>query len=292
MRLKKIKNCKILITGGLGFVGSNLARYLSKQNKIYVLDNMFTGNFLNKSKNIFFIKGECIDINQNSKIKNINFKYIFHLGEYSRVEQSYDDIDRVIELNVRPFYEVVKFAQSKKSKIIYSGSSTIHGKYKTKSDISPYTWSKKINIDFLNQYSKWFNIKFAIAYFYNVYGENEIENGKYATVIAKFINLKKMKKKKLPITFPGTQKRNFTHVDDIVSGLEIVALFGEGDNYGIGSDKSYSIIDLAKLLQMDYKITKEKKGNRLYGKLKTNKIKKLGWKASYNLKDYINSKIY
>lgn len=291
MEVKQIKNCKILITGGLGFVGSNLANYLSKFNEVYVLDNMFTGKLMNMSKNIYFVKGECININKIGKIKNIKFKFIFHLGEYSRVEQSYEDIDKVIEFNVRPFYEVIKFSNINKSKIIYSGSSTIHGKYKNKNDISPYTWSKKININFLNQYAKWFKIKFAIAYFYNVYGENEIKQGKYATVIAKFIDLKKKKNKILPITYPGTQKRNFTHVKDIVSGLEIVALYGKGDDYGIGSDKSYSIIDLANLLKMDYKITKEKKGNRLYGRLKTAKIKKLGWKASYNLKDYINSKI-
>ena len=287
-----IKNKKILITGGLGFVGSHLANYLSKLNKVFVLDNLFTGKLKNKSVDIIFIKDECVNINKIKKIKNIKIDFIFHLGEYSRVEQSYDDIDKVIELNIRPFYEVVKFAKNNKSKIIYSGSSTIHGRYKTKTDISPYTWSKKVNIDFLNQYAKWFKVNYAIAYFYNVYGENEIQNGKYATVIAKFIKLKKLNEKKLPITYPGTQKRNFTHVEDIVSGLEIVALYGEGDEYGIGSDKSYSIIDLANLLNMDYKITKEKKGNRLFGKLKTSKIKKLGWKASNNLEQYIKSKLH
>lgn len=291
MKIKILKNKQILITGGLGFVGSNLVKYLSKNNNIYVIDNLFSGSLKNKHKNVLYFKAEAANINKLKKIKNTKFDYIFHLGEYSRVEQSYEDIDKVIELNIKSFYEVVKFAKKKKCKLIYSGSSTVFGKYKSETDFSPYSWSKKINIDFLKRYSEWYKLNYAIAYFYNVYGDNEIGKGKYATVIAKFIKMKNQNRKFLPITSPGTQKRNFTHINDVISGLEIVALHGIGDEYGIGSNKSYSIIELAKLMNMKYTLTPPKKGNRLQGKLKTEKLKKLGWKPSFNLRDFLNSKL-
>ena len=134
-------------------------------------------------------------------------------------------------------------------------------------------------------------MNYAITYFYNVYGESEISTGKYATVIAKFLRLKKNKTEYVQIVSPGTQKRNFTHVNDIVSGLELVALKGFGDGYGIGSSESFSIIQLAKLLGLKYKLTPPKKGNRMSAELKISKTKKLGWRCKYNLKDYINKKI-
>lgn len=288
--MRKIKNKKILITGGLGFVGSNLANYFSKNNSVFVIDNKFTGDNRNKNKHTKYIFDDCKNINNISKLKKIKFDYIFHLGEYARVEQSYTDIDYVIKLNIHPIHEILKFAIKNKSKLIYSGSSTIFGKYEKKSDFSPYTWSKKTNIDYIKMFSEWYGLKYAIAYFYNVYGDNEISEGKYATVIAKFLEYKRKNKKELPITYPGTQKRNFTHIDDIVTGLEIIALNGLGDDFGIGSDQSFNIIELAKLLQMKYKIVDKKKGNRIQAKLKTNKLKKMGWRPKINLKDYIKQK--
>lgn len=284
----KIKNSNILITGGAGFVGSNLAKYLAEKNSVYVLDNYFTGTLSNHHKKIVYKKGKTENISKLfSKIK---FKYIFHLGEYSRVEQSYQDIDKVIEFNTVPFYEVLKFAKQNNAKIIYSGSSTRFATYYDEEELSPYAWSKISNINLLKNYSKWFDLKYAITYFYNVYGDGEISNGKYATVIAKFLKLKKSKKRILPVSEPGTQKRNFTHIDDIVSGLEIVALKGLGDGFGIGSDKSYSIIDLAKMLKMKYKLIKSNRGNRINGVLKTKLTKKLGWKCKKSLANYIASK--
>lgn len=287
----QIKNKNILITGGLGFVGSNLARHLANLNNVVVLDNLFTGKKINKSAGIKYIFEETSKINKIIKLNKIKFDLIFHLGEYSRVEQSYDDINKVIEFNTKPFYEIVKFVKKNNAKLIYSGSSTKFGKYSDTNDISPYAWSKISNINFLKNYDHWFNLNYAITYFYNVYGESEISMGKYATVVAKFLRLKKNKEIFVPIVSPGTQKRNFTHVNDIVSGLEIVALKGSGDGYGIGSSESFSIIQLAKLLGLKYKIIPPKKGNRMSAELKVNKTKKLGWDCKYNLKDYLKQKI-
>jgi UDP-glucose 4-epimerase len=281
----QIKNKNILVTGGAGFVGSNLAKELHGKNKVYVIDNYFTGNESNHIKGVKYFKAETIDV---LKIfKNIKLDYIFHLGEYSRVEQSFDDIKKVIDYNIRPLYEIIKLVEKNKAKLIYSGSSTKFSIYFPGDIQSPYAWSKKNNTDFINHYSKWKKINYAIAYFYNVYGPNEIQKGKYATIIGKFLYLKKIGKKSLPITLPGTQKRNFTHIDDIVSGLLLVALKGNGDNYCIGSDESFSIIQVAKMLKMKISYTKAKKGNRKESKINKVKLKKLGWVAKNKLKNYL-----
>ena len=285
-----LNNKNILVIGGAGFVGSNLVKYLSKKNSLFVLDNYFTGKKKNHVKGVKYYAGKTDDIN-SIFFKN-NFDIIFHLGEYSRVEQSFKDIDKVIEFNTKPFYQVIKFAKNKNAKIIYSGSSTKYASYNTHNSlISPYAWSKISNINLLKNYANWFKLNYAITYFYNVYGDNEIDSGKYATVVGKFIKLKKNKKKYVQITKPGTQKRNFTHVNDVISALELVALYGNGDGYGIGSNKSFSIVELADMVGIKYKFVSEKLGNRMDGALKTNKTKKLGWTCNYDLKEYIKNKV-
>ncbi len=284
---KLIQNKKILITGGAGFVGSNLAKkLLDCGNKVYVIDNFFTGKKSNCHKGINYKKSQTKDI--FNLYKKIKLDYIYHLGEYSRVEQSFQDIDLVFSYNSYPFLEILKLVKYHNAKLIYSGSSTKFSKQLDEIE-SPYSFSKRINTEFLKQYAKWFNLKYAITYFYNVYGKNEISRGKYATVIAKFLYLKKKKAKFLPITSPGTQKRRFTHIDDIVNGLVIVGKKGLGDGYGIGSKKNYSIIEIAKLLNMKYQLTPPKKGNRMDALLKTKKTIQLGWKEHNNLKDYIKT---
>ena len=282
-------NKNILITGGLGFVGSHLAATPIKQNNVYVLDNLFTGKKSNKVKevryrisatnNIFEIyKNKCIDL-------------IYHLGEYSRVEQSFDDLEKVYEFNTVPFYQVLKLALHHKAKLIYCGSSTKFARYNQSNIPSPYAWTKKNNTEFLKMYSQWYGLEYAITYFYNVYGERENTKGKYATVVGKFLELKKRKNTFLPVTRPGTQKRNFTHIDDIIRGLVLVGAKGKGDNYGIGAKQSYTIIQLAKMIGLPVKFTPARAGNRMHGTLKTSKIKKLGWRQCHHLKGYINQQL-
>ena len=162
-----------------------------------------------------------------------------------------------MQYNAYPFYEILKLAAHHKAKLIYSGSST---KFSHNLDTveSPYSFTKRMNTELLVNYAKWFKFKYAITYFYNVYGPNEISKGKYATVIAKFLSLKKNKANFLPITKPGTQRRRFTHIDDTIDGLILVGKKGEGDDFGIGSDKSYSVIDIAKMLNMNVKFKPKK----------------------------------
>ncbi len=287
MKYKKLITKKnILITGGAGFVGSHLVKRLKEYgNNVKVLDNYFTGNKKNHIEGVFYKRGQTKNI--FNYFNNYPLDYIYHLGEYSRVEQSYEDIELVMQYNAYPFYEILKLAAHHKAKLIYSGSST---KFSHDLDTveSPYSFTKRMNTELLVNYAKWFKFKYAITYFYNVYGPNEISKGKYATVIAKFLSLKKNKANFLPITKPGTQRRRFTHIDDIIDGLVLVGKKGEGDDFGIGSDKSYSVIDIAKMLNMNVKYRPAKRGNRLNATLKTSKTKKLGWRPSKNLKEYLS----
>jgi len=285
---KLINNKKILITGGAGFVGSHLAKTLYNYgNTIHVLDNYFTGRIENHIQGVSYIKAETSDI--FSLYKNVPLDYIFHLGEYSRVEQSYKDIELVVKYNISPFYQVLKLTSHLNAKLIYSGSSTKFS-HDLEAVESPYSFTKRMNTELLVQYANWFNIDFAITYFYNVYGPGEISKGKYATVIAKFIELKKQKVKYLPITKPGTQRRRFTHIDDVVNGLIIVAKKGLGDDFGIGANKSYTILEVAEMLEMSFKIEGYVKGNRFDGLIKTKKTKELGWKPTRSLKQYLQNK--
>ena len=278
----------ILVVGGCGFVGSNLCDHLLKQGYLVTsLDNYFTGTTHNHINGVRYFKNESKDI------LNINFETdfdtVFHLGEYSRVEQSFDDIDVVFEYNMQSIYSVLKYCRNNKSKLIYSGSSTKFGDDGECGDSSPYAWTKKTNADLVRVYSSWFDLDYAITYFYNVYGPREISDGAYSTLIAKYLNLVKSGQSKLPVVRPGTQIRNFTHVDDIVRGLVLVALNGHGDGFGIGNDQGYTILELVKLLGKDIEWLPERKGNRMVAPVNSSLTTKLGWSCKNDLASYLTS---
>ena len=280
----------ILVTGGAGFIGSHLCESLLRKNySVFSLDNYFSGTFNNHIEGVVYHTGESRQAADIFKDQQIDI--IFHLGEYSRVERSFEDIDLVFDYNWNSIYEVLKFAKNKKAKFIYSGSSTKFGDEGTTKQQSPYAFIKNTNSELIKTYCDWFNLKYAITYFYNVYGEREIEIGKYATVVAIFLHLKKSGKEFLPVVSPGTQKRNFTDVRDIVNGLLLVAEKGYGDGYGIGSHQSFSILELAKMIGLPVKMLPERRGNRLNAPVMTDKTKALGWQEQYSLKDYIKKEL-
>lgn len=277
---------KILITGGAGFIGSHLCETLAKDanNTVYSLDNYFTGTVKNHVANVQYINGLTKDID-----RLIDFipDIIFHLGEYSRVEQSFEDVGLVWEYNKVGTLAVLEFVRKTRAKLIYAGSSTKFGDNSAGRNQSPYAWSKSSNTELVKNYGVWFGIDYAITYFYNAYGWREIESGKYATLIAIY---KYSMRNNLPLKVvePGTQLRNFTHVSDIVNGLVLVGELGHGDEYGIGNPETYSILDVAKLFGGEIEWLPPRKGNRMSAEVVAEKISSLGWKPQVFLDDYVN----
>ena len=278
-----------LVIGGAGCVGSQRVEFYRSQRQhcIKVIDNYFTGSIKNHIDGVDYIKLDAKDI--NTVDLGCSFDLIFHLGEYSRVEQSYDDIDLVFELNHLGIHPVLEFWRNNGGKLIYSGSSTKFAKYHDTNSDSPYAVIKKNNVELVKSYAAWFNLDYAITYYYNVYGGRELAKGKYSTVIAKFIRLVREGTNELPVTFPGSQKRHFTHISDIVSGIVTVAEKGSGDGFGIGSDECFSILDVVRLLECEAKFTPAKAGNRIGADLNTEQTKMLGWKPTKSLEWYIRN---
>lgn len=276
---------KILVTGGAGFVGSHLCERLSQNPnyKVYSLDNYFTGSEANHVPNVTYIKGNTAQI---SELVTFNPDMVYHLGEYSRVEQSFDDIEKVWRYNKDGIFSVLEFVRKAGCKILYAGSSTKFGDGGLGRSASPYAWTKATNTELVMNYGAWFNVPYAITYFYNVYGPREIQSGKYATLIALF--KEKMKNSEpLTIVSPGTQKRNFTHIDDIIDGLVLVGENGYGDEFGIGSPEAYSILEIAQMFGGEIQMLPERKGNRMTADVISAKTETLGWSPKRTIFEYI-----
>lgn len=284
---------KILVTGGAGFIGSHLCEKLAQneRNEVFSLDNYFTGSENNHVPKVTYIKGNTLDIESL-----INFKpdIVYHLGEYSRVEQSFDDIEKVWQYNKDGMFAVLEFARRTGSKILYAGSSTKFGDGGLGRSASPYAWTKATNTELVENYGEWFNVPFAITYFYNVYGPREIQDGKYATLIALFKE-KMRKNEPLTVVSPGIQRRNFTYIDDVINALILVGENGYGDEFGIGSNESFTIEEIAHMfLETEGKdnnvlvMLPERKGNRMMADVITAKTEALGWKSTGSIKDYIS----
>ncbi|MFT4802823.1 MAG: UDP-glucose 4-epimerase [Psychroserpens sp.] len=276
---------KIVVTGGAGFIGSHLCErlVLNVDFQVYSLDNYFTGSEDNHVKKVNYIRGESKDI---ESLINFDPDIIYHLGEYSRVEQSFDDIEKVWQYNKDGIFAVLQFCRKVGAKIIYAGSSTKFGDGGMGRSQSPYAWTKASNTELVENYGAWFNVPYAITYFYNVYGKREISTGKYATLIALFTE-KLKNNQPLTIVRPGAQKRNFTHIDDIIDGLILIGENGYGDEFGIGCPESFSILEVAKLFGGEIEMLPERMGNRMSADVVTSKTEALGWQPQRKLIDYI-----
>ena len=289
--LEIFRQKRVLITGGAGFVGSHLAEKLvSVCEELISLDNYISGRRQNHIAGVSYIEGQVAEIVDIFGSKQ--FDYIFHFGEYSRVEQSLDEPFIALSNIYKPFPALLNFWHSSGAKLIYSGSSTKFADGGEGRHLSPYTAAKSLNTELLMDFSKWYNLPFSIVYFYNVYGGRELRNGKYSTVIGKFKGLVSNGATILPINSPGTQCRNFTHVDDITNGVLLAAGRGCGDGYGIGADQSYSILDVCKVFGCEPKFQSSSPANRMDGELRTDRIKKLGWTQNQFLSEHIKSFLY
>ena len=280
-----MKNKKILVTGGAGFIGSNLCTHLAKNNSVVSLDNYLMGQRDNHVPAVSYVEGSCGDI--ENIFAGEKFDNIFHFGEYSRVEQSLNEPDIAFQNGLYTFPNVLKFCLSAGSKLTYAASSTKFANNGTGSQLSPYTFFKATNSELIQNYARWYGLKFSSVYFYNAYGEREIETGKYSTVIAKFKSLKRNGATKLPVSQPGTQRRNFTHINDIIKGILLATMQGENDGYGIGADEAYSIVDLCEMFECEPEFYTTNSANRMSAPVNSDKLKALGWQPSMKLQEHI-----
>ena len=284
----------ILVTGGAGFVGSNLIECLLRKTnkKILSLDNYSTGSKINhiKNKNIKYIVGDTSNINKILlKYKN-QIHTIFHFGEFSRIFQSFKEFDKCYDSNTIGTKAVFKFCLDNKIKLIYSATSASLGNSGKDKDLSPYAFTKSKNLELLENLKRWFNLKFEIIYFYNVYGPRQIKKGKMATVIGIFEN-QYINKKPLTIVKPGNQTRRFTHIHDTVNTCFEAWKKNKCLHYSITHKKSFSIINVAKLFKTRVIYLKPRLGERYASaltKISQNNqiIRKYG---KINLKDYVTS---
>ena len=284
----------IVITGGAGFVGSNLIELLFNKTKykIISIDNYSTGKKINhiKSNRIKYIKGDTVDIKNILKKYKNNIQSLFHFGEFSRIYQSFKNFTECFRSNSIGTNEVFKFCLDNKIKLIYSATSATFGKKGNDKNLSPYAFTKANNLQLLENLKKWFNFKFEIIYFYNVYGKRQIDTGSMATVIGIFQNQFK-KKRALTIVRPGSQSRRFTHISDTVNICYKAWKNNKCLHYSISHKKSYSILSVAKMFKCKIRYLAPRMGERYASALTkfshNNKIIKNYGKI--NLKDYITS---
>ena len=283
----------IVITGGAGFVGANLIKYLLRKSSynLISIDNYSSGSSSNhiKSKRVKYFKGDTKNINKilphPKKIHSI-----FHFGEFSRIYQSFLQMEKCLDSNTVGTNSVFNYCLTNKIKLIYSATSASLGNKGKDKDLSPYAFTKAKNLELLENLKKWFSFRYEIIYFYNVYGPNQISKGRMATVIGIFENQFK-NKKKLTVVKPGTQTRRFTHISDTVNICFEAWKSNKCSHYSISHKKAYSIIDVAKMFKCKIVYLPKRAGER-YASAMTNMnlnnkvIKRLG---KINLKDYIST---
>ena len=287
------KNKRILVTGGAGFVGTNLIKFLLKKTnyKIISIDNYTSGTKLNhiKSSRVRYLRGDTMNISKLIKKPN-QIETIFHFGEFARIYQSFLKMDQCIFSNSVGSNAIFNFCLKNKIKLIYSATSASLGNTGKDKDLSPYAFTKAKNLELLENLKKWFNFKYEVIYFYNVYGPNQICKGEMSTVIGVFEEQYK-KKKPLSVVMPGTQSRRFTHINDTIKICFLAWKKNLCRHYSITSKKSYSILEVAKMFKRKIKMLRPREGERYASaltkfSLNNRIIRKYG---KIDLKDYISS---
>ena len=277
----------LIVTGGAGFVGSNLIEFLIKKTKFKIisLDDYSSGTKKNHIKNIrvHYMSGHTKDINRKLYKYKSKISTIFHFGEFSRIYQSFKQMNKCLQSNTIGTNAVFDFCLKNNIKLIYSATSASLGNNGKDKDLSPYAFTKSKNIEFLENLKKWFNFKYNVIFFYNVYGPKQISQGKMATVIGIFED-HYLKRKALPVVKPGNQTRRFTHIQDTIQNY----------HYSISNKNSYSILEVAKMFDSKIKLVPKRKGERFASALTTmslsNKVYKNFGKTDLRkyIEDFLN----
>jgi UDP-glucose 4-epimerase len=284
----------LVVTGGAGFIGSNLISELLEFKKFYIIsvDNYSTGSVNNHmtNKRVEYLKGSTKDIESLMKSYNSKIHSIFHFGEFARIYQSFKNINECFSSNIEGSSSIFNFALKNKIRLVYSATSASLGNKGQDMNLSPYAFSKAKNLELLENLKRWFNFKYEVIYFYNVYGERQICKGDMATIVGIFENYFRLGKK-LPVVRPGTQERRFTHVFDTVKACIFAWKKNKSKHYSIASKKSYSIIELAKMFKSKIRYLPKREGERFASALTkmnlNNKIIRLS--AKIKLRDYIKN---
>ena len=289
-----MKKNLLIVTGGAGFVGSNLILHFLKETnfKIISLDNYTSGTKKNHIKNsrVKYLKSDTKNISKTLKNYKSKIHSLFHFGEFARIYQSFLKMDECINSNTIGSHEVFNFCFSNKIKLIYSATSASIGNNGLDKNLSPYAFTKAKNLEMLENLKKWYKLKYEVLYFYNVYGPKQIKTGSMATVIGIFEDQFK-KKKPLSVVRPGTQSRRFTHIKDTIDACYFAWKNNKCRHYTISNKKSYSIIQVAKMFNTKFKLLPARPGERYASALTnmnlSNKVYKLF--GSIQLKDYIKN---
>ena len=288
-----MKKNTIIVTGGAGFVGSNLILYLINKTKFKIIsiDNYSSGFKKNhiKNKRVTYINSDTKNI--SSVIKNpVLINSIFHFGEFSRIYQSFVNMSQCINSNTIGTTAIFEFCLKHKIKLIYSATSATLGNKGTDSNLSPYAFTKAKNLELLENLKKWFNFKFEIIYFYNVYGPNQISTGKMATVIGIFEHCYRTKKP-LTVVKPGNQSRRFTHISDTIDVCYLAWKNNKCRHYSISNHKSYTILEVAKMFGSKIKFLPKRSGERYASALTNINLNNRVFKyfGNISLKNYIKN---
>jgi UDP-glucose 4-epimerase len=277
----------ILVTGGAGHVASHIIEELlqNPDNKVVSLDNYSNGSKNNHINGAEYRNGDTKNID---KLIPETPDIVYHLGEYARVTPSINEPQKVFELNILGTFAVVKFCRQRKvGKLVYAASSTKFADNGNERNANPYSFSKAMNVDLINNYGKWYNLPYAICYFYNAFGPREKGEGEYATLIAKFQQLY-LENKPLTVVNPGTQKRNFTYVKDLARGMILVGEKGNGDGYALDNPKAYSILEIAQAFGEPIKMINGYPGRAESGDTPSDKARtELNWETTLDVIDYI-----
>ena len=281
---------KIVITGGAGFVGANLIKYFLEKTRLNIIsiDNYSSSTKRNhiKSSRVRYIKAHTKNISTVLNPKKIHS--VFHFGEFARIYQSFLQMDKCIDSNSIGTNAVINFCLKNKIKLIYSATSASLGNKGKDKDLSPYAFTKAKNLELLENMKKWFNFKYEIIYFYNVYGPNQIGKGNMATVIGIFEDFYK-RKRPLPVVRPGTQSRRFTHIDDTVKICFMAWKKNLCRHYSISHRESFSIIKVAKMFKRKIKYLPRRAGERYASALTNMNLSNKVYKhfGKIKLRDYI-----